>query len=63
MFWAILKTITFHLKTALATFWATFGKIGLLVILTPGYTEYKSKFSHTQLHTARTQHNKQAYER
>ena len=26
-FWAILKHIPFQVKTALATFWATYGKI------------------------------------
>ena len=35
-FWAILKH-NFQLKPAVATLWATFGKIGLLFISTSGH--------------------------
>ena len=44
--WWILDFIhntIFELKTAVAVFWATFGKIGLLLILTSGHTAYLSK--------------------
>ena len=36
-FWAILKNIPFQVKTALATFWANFGKFGLLFISASGH--------------------------
>ena len=37
-FCAVLKTITFNLKTDLATFWANIGKFGYLFIPTSGHT-------------------------
>ena len=45
VFGSILKTINFDVKTALATFWETFGKIGLLFILTLGHTDGGGTFS------------------
>ena len=45
VFGSILKTINFDVKTALATFWETFGKIGLLFILTLGHIDGGGTFS------------------
>jgi len=45
VFGSILKTINFDVKTALATFWETFGKIGLLFILTLGHIDIGGTFS------------------
>ena len=36
--WAILKNVPFEVKTDLATFWATFEKIGALLISGSGHT-------------------------
>ena len=36
--WANLKNAPFHVKTAAATFWPTFGNFGLLFILESGHT-------------------------
>ena len=37
-FFAVLKTFHFSVKTALTTFWANFGKFGLIFIFTSGHT-------------------------
>ena len=44
-FGAILKYTTLKVKTALATFWATFGKMGLHWILKSGHTARNDAFS------------------